>query len=509
MAKEIYFFYDESGHSRKITSDTMNSDGFRNYFISAIIGVEKNVYSSFESDYSNFENKWKSFYGNTEIKSKLVKSTKYKYGLASFKKKDISFYSDLFELISKNNIYLHFGIFNKIEYLVNQRITESSLIDIINFEAISYSMAKSLCVYHPKSVLESIENNIDEFITKFKNFLEKRISLNTRINGQSEENAFKEMIEILNSINKDIKLEWNYTFSFDGFKKYTEELKLKNISLLIDKEGIGTTKNAAIKSGIKNVKEEDSKVSFGIRCADLLAGFLSNMINSIELSIAYEEDSATRDESLLPKEWFDKLPKNSFNLYKKMYQIFIDLNNSWYKYYCSLYADCFILFISLLTHIEEYDTYEKYKDDSIEHHQNRVNTILYYKLKEYHEKIDKKYNVETIDVDDKDYYFNQKGAKCFYDYKKHSFLDMPILGKNKKIFVLSVGFFGNKDNPFSTPCITISEDGKPICYLLPMELYDWAMECVYKASMFHGNTFPCFLTIENTEIGLKLTLTDE
>ena len=41
MAKEIYFFYDESGHSRKITSDTMNSDGFRNYFISAIIGVEK------------------------------------------------------------------------------------------------------------------------------------------------------------------------------------------------------------------------------------------------------------------------------------------------------------------------------------------------------------------------------------------------------------------------------------------------------------------------------------
>ena len=134
---------------------------------------------------------------------------------------------------------------------------------------------------------------------------------------------------------------------------------------------------------------------------------------------------------------------------------------------------------------------------------------MYYKLKEYHEKIDKKYNVETIDVDDKDYYFNQKGAKCYYDYKKHSFLEMPILGKNKKIFVLSVGFFGNKDNPFSTTCITISEDGKPICYLLPMELYDWAMECVYKVSMFHDNTFPCFLTIENTEIGLKLTLTDE
>lgn len=65
---------------------------------------------------------------------------------------------------------------------------------------------------------------------------------------------------------------------------------------------------------------------------------------------------------------------------------------------------------------------------------------MYYKLKEYHEKIDKKYNVETIDVDDKDYYFNQKGAKCYYDYKKHSFLEMPILGKNKKIFVLSVGF---------------------------------------------------------------------
>lgn len=47
MKKDVYFFYDESGHSRKITANTMNDDDFKYDFISAIVGVEKESFSTF------------------------------------------------------------------------------------------------------------------------------------------------------------------------------------------------------------------------------------------------------------------------------------------------------------------------------------------------------------------------------------------------------------------------------------------------------------------------------
>ena len=317
MKKDVYFFYDESGHSRKITADTMNDEDFKCNFISAIVGIEKEFFSTFNNDYIAFENKWRTFFNTDEIKSNLIKAKKYKFGLSSFKKDDVAFYSDLFDLILKNNVYLHFGIINKIEFLVNQMLSKSSLLKKIDFNSVSYSMAKSLCVYHPKEVLSSIEGNINEFLPKYKVFLEKRRKLNTRDNGESEEIAFKYLITVIDSINTNLDLEWNYVFSFDGFKKYILELNLNNAQLLIDKEGIGNTKNAAINDGLVNVMEEDSKKSAGIRCADLLAGFLGNMINICEIETSYMENDATRNESLLPVEWFKNLSKEAFILYKK------------------------------------------------------------------------------------------------------------------------------------------------------------------------------------------------
>lgn len=99
MKKEVYFFYDESGHSRKITADTMNDDNFKYDFISAIVGIEKESLIIFNNDYFTFENKWKKFFNAEEIKSNLIRNKKYKFGLSSFKKDDVAFYSDLFDII--------------------------------------------------------------------------------------------------------------------------------------------------------------------------------------------------------------------------------------------------------------------------------------------------------------------------------------------------------------------------------------------------------------------------
>ena len=74
MKKDVYFFYDESGHSRKITANTMNDDDFKYDFISAIVGVEKESFSTFNNDYIAFENKWRTVFNTNEIKSNLIRA---------------------------------------------------------------------------------------------------------------------------------------------------------------------------------------------------------------------------------------------------------------------------------------------------------------------------------------------------------------------------------------------------------------------------------------------------
>ena len=74
MKKDVYFFYDESGHSRKITANTMNDDDFKYDFISAIVGVEKDLFSTFNNDYIAFENKWRTVFNTNEIKSNLIRA---------------------------------------------------------------------------------------------------------------------------------------------------------------------------------------------------------------------------------------------------------------------------------------------------------------------------------------------------------------------------------------------------------------------------------------------------
>lgn len=130
-------------------------------------------------------------------------------------------------------------------------------------------------------------------------------------------------------------------------------------------------------------------------------------------------------------------------------------------------------------------------------------------MKESHEKINGAYKIEPIPSNNKDYFYNAKGAKCYFDYKKHIFLNLPNDGEIFKYFVLSVGFFPENSNPFGQPCITISEGGSPICYLLPIEFSDWVMYQQTSAAIFHNNMFPCFVIIKNINNELQLEIADD
>lgn len=494
MEEKYLFYYDEANHNRKLTTETLINDNFDNFFCGVIIGLKENNLNQFENTYLQFENKWKTILTiskENELKSSVITAKKYKNGLSSLNKNDLLLLSDLFKLVKSNNLTLYCSFMNKIEFLVDQLLIKSNIKYYPNYDSICYSITKSLCVYHPKNVLSSIQNQNENFLNEFKEFLIKRIDLNHRTNGESETSTFLILINILKSVNTNLKIDWNYRSSFLGFTSFLREIKLTNYKLFLDKEGTNNTYKGAKKENIQNLCEMDSKDSCGIRCADMIVGFISRMLNALEHALMYKEDEIGVDSRLLDDKWFD-IDEEKFKLYKLIYSVLIEQKNAWFKFFTTRYADGVICLVTLLNFFNSYNDFDGYKNGSIEDKKLKYNTMLYYEINGYFKRFEGSYSIDPIEDTSKEFYYNQKGAKCYFDFKKHAFLKLPQLNQKIEYFVLSVGFFGKMEQA----CITISEEGKPVCYLLPNSMLEWTTKMVASAQ-YGVNYFPCFIILEN------------
>lgn len=112
------------------------------------------------------------------------------------------------------------------------------------------------------------------------------------------------------------------------------------------------------------------------------------------------------------------------------------------------------------------------------------NTYVCKVLEDYYSRMRNKLSIDPIsqkNVQD-GFFYNQRGAKCYFDAKKQPMLSFP---QHKNLYhVLSIGFDCN-----TIPLVTIAQDGKPYCYRLPQELGEWAYYAVVLANMGE-NCFP-------------------
>ncbi|WZE74050.1 DUF3800 domain-containing protein [Macrococcus sp. CCM 2573] len=482
--KAYTFYYDESEHSRKINQKTIQAGNYSNNFIAVIIGYSNERKSDIEQEFNNFRDKYQSRLVNNEFKSTSIKL---KYGFASINKHNISFLNDFLDLIDED-ILLYFSVLNKIEYITNQifKKYENSL--LINMDNLRYSISKLVSLYKPQNVIEAIYNDGD-IVGELKRFFQERIKANNSniILKERENSMFNDLVVILDDCNKDFKIDWEYTISFDGFKKYIEENGIKKYQLILDKEGYknedSKTLVAARKLNIKNVIEDDSKNHIGIQIADMLAGIISKFIKMLEGDLAYKNIKEATSKKLLPKEWFS-INNNQLVLYKKLCKLITQLNNSWFKSYSGIYADNLVQFLSLLNYFDSYENYQDYREIGLEMHAEYYNTLALTTLENYFSTMSSKLPINPIMVDD-GFYYNQRGAKCYLDWTKHDFLKIPSSESGKVYNVLSVGFFGNMEQPN----ITVENNNQIECYLLPLELLNWTIYCVSFSNMV-SNIFP-------------------
>ena len=345
------FYYDESEHSREIGYDTVTASNFYDNFITVIVGWRSDKEDYICEKYKDFEEKYIERLQDGELKSCSFKNDYFTNGFRSISKFNIEFVTDFLDFFSED-IFIYISTFSKIEFVINQLFKNYKSNLFVDIKSMKYSIIKALVVYKPQEVIDSIYNNPNRIIESLKNFFIDRINKNKMdLKLKERENeAFGQILLLLDNIEHIESLNWNYEPPFVGFKRFLEENSINEYNLVIDKEGgslktVGAAKNV----GIKNVSDEDSKLCFGVRIADMFAGFIGKFLKSINKAI-HPIDINHIKKTLLSPEWF-KLRNNQLNLYKKLKYIVCDLNTSWNKTFSGIFTDDFICLITLLKYI--------------------------------------------------------------------------------------------------------------------------------------------------------------
>ena len=362
-------YYDESSHSRKITTNTVNAKEFTPYFCAAVLCVLKSQDAKFQDAYSKFEQKYRQEFTilpQNELKSCTPFGGHTFHRGLNLDKSKHDFISEYLDLLIQYDIPLFIFYSHKIEYCVRQYCDPllqdpqwfSNSYDTLQYKQNIYAMTKLLQKYHPATVLSKW--NTDEFISETKVFLQTQYCNNQSLSHKDVEN--QNIAQILQWLEREvtIKTEWNYKPIFECFSKYAHDECMQIKKFDIDKEGNGKTKCAAQSCGFASACEIDSKKSIMIRATDIAAGLFGALLDELEYKTQYPDDNSYLTPQYLPVEWLPRRA-SSFELYKKLYAVLFLQHNSWHKVCAGYYNDAFAALAALLKEVYAYDTWEDYQ----------------------------------------------------------------------------------------------------------------------------------------------------
>lgn len=473
------FYYDESEHSRVINLSTVTSETYYDNFIAAIVGWHSDNEKEIEKRYLDFEAKYAFRKKSGELKSDTFKVKQFTYGFASLNKGNVELLHDFFSIFD-DNCYVYLSIKSKIEYVVIQLFKNYHNSLFLDMDAVRYSIVKAILTYHPEEVICSLYKSPREFVKSLIDFLSDRIESNkANLKLKRKENeAFRNIICVLQDVEPTLTLAWDYHMPFVGFDFFLKSKGITDFSLVIDNEGKAgvdsKTLVAAKQVGLRNCSELDSKASVGIRMADMLAGIIGKIMKSLGRSLIPDADSLEPRKTLLDIRWFG-LNESQLLLYKKLYHIIYEINNDWYKVYSGGYSDDLISFLGLLEFMNHFDTVKDIEKD-FDMQPEYLNGCICQRLEMYFHQMQNKLPVEPTELETKTFFRNQRGAKVYFDTNRQPVLSLKE-GKNS-FTVLAVGC--SRDG---IPLVTIKESPVNTCYRLPVQLGEWAKTLVGMANM--------------------------
>jgi hypothetical protein len=465
------FYYDESEHSRKINHKTITADNYYDNFIAVVIGWRSEYETDLFSRYTAFEEKYKYRQSKGELKSTTIRQSQLEHGFASLNNDNVSLLEDFLALFDEKTL-IYYAVISKIEYIIRQLFEDYKNSFLVDMDAMKYSITKAVVLYKPADIINGFYENTSELVTHLKKFFTIQIEKDKANEAlkKKEIEQYNQILMLLDDVSTIKTIDWNYDISFNGFKKYLTKRSIDNYSLTIDKEGEnGNTARAAERECLTTVVEADSLTSCGIRMADMLAGLISKLLKALHNALRYTSEEEQVSKKILNSSWFD-ISEQQLSLYKRLHNVAVDLNESWYKAFSGIYSDDLIVLIAFLNFMSHFDSVESIKSD-FAMQSEYFNAYTCKSLFDYYKRMHNKLPIDPVDTTSKDYFLNLQGAKIYFDINKQ-----PLLKITKDRLVCDVLAVGCSQEMI--PLITIAEGGNAKCYRLPNELSAWAMTLV-------------------------------
>lgn len=476
MMSEYNFYYDETEHSRKINHKTITADNYYDNFIAVVVGWRSENETDLHCRYTAFEEKYKHRQSKGELKSTTIRQSQLEHGFASLNSNNVSLLEDFLVLFDER-VHIYFSVISKTEYIIRQLFEDYRNSFLVDMDAMKYSIIKAVVLYQPADIIYGFYENTEELVCLLKKFFAAQIEKDreNEVLKEKEIEQYSQILMFLGDVQTVKIIDWDYGISFDGFKRYLTERSIKNYSLVIDEEGENSsTVKAAEHEGLTSVSEADSLTFCGIRMADMLAGLISKLMKALHSALSYTSDEEQVSKKILGSRWFD-VSEQQLSLYKRLHNVVVDLNKSWYKSFSGIYSDDLIAFLALLNFMSHFESVEAIKSD-IAMQGEYYNAYTCENLFDYYKRMQNKLPIIPVDRTSKDYFWNQQGAKVYFDISKQPLLD---ISKGRIVYdVLSAGCSREM-----VPFITIAEASKSKCYRLPIELSEWVMTLVGFANM--------------------------
>lgn len=487
------FYYDESEHSQKINHKTITADNYSDSFIAVVVGWLSENQEGLYKRYEAFELKYKHRQSKGELKSTTIKPTQLKNGFASLHSVNAAFLDDFLSLFDEQ-ILIYYSVTSKIEYIVRQLFEDYENSFLFDMDAMKYSITKAIVLRQPSKIMAGLYETTGDFVALLKDFFSEQIEkdMANETLKRLEIEQYSQILMILDDVSTIRTIDWNYGFAFVGFKKFLEEKGIFDYSLTVDKEGDkANTVEAAKRVGLGAVSETDSMSSCGIRMADMLAGVIAKLLKALHSSLTHTSQEEAINKKILDKSWF-AVNEKQLDLYKKMYHVAVKLNDAWYKTYVGSYSDDFVVLMALLrfmNHFKSVGEIQKNLDMQGEY----FNTYCIKSLADHYVSLSNKLPIVPVADTSKDYFFNQQGAKVYFNIDKQPKLE--IKNGQRICNVLSVGLSKEME-----PMVTIPAGRKTKCYRIPSELSEWAMTLVGLANKGE-NLFPSKVRFSETKDG--------
>ena len=461
--KHYNFYYDETEHSRKINHRTVSASNYHDDFIAAAVGWERLDEIDIEKKFRAFEDKHSRRTAGDELKSTTIKQSQLRNGFASLSKGTATLIDDFLDLFDER-VFIHLSTFSKTEYVVRQAFAGYENSPFVDMDLLKYSVTKAIVVYRPEEVIQSLYAGPKEFSESLRGFLRRRIeadSVNIALKRR-EITQFELILSLLDNAEPVKTFDWDYRPTLASLDSFLREQSILEYSLTIDREA--KTTECARNLGLKNISEGNSKELFALRMADLLAGIAAKLMKAMAEALRYRNAADEVRKRLLDVGWF-RLTEERLAIYKKFHRIVMQSNNTWHKVSSGVYSDNLVCFTTFLSFVASFPSSTDIQGN-LQMMPEYFNATACAALQRHYDLVRGTLPAIPASGDNGEYFYNQRGGKEYFDVSRQPCLDV---GERARTYnVLAVNVRNGK------ALVTLEEDDKVVCYVLPDRLRSWA-----------------------------------